>query len=69
MWRNARDFRVWHKCVVPADSSNVRFLGQTGRNLLELNISDSSPERTLGRNACGRLLAFPPANPSQSARF
>jgi hypothetical protein len=32
-------------------------------------IDAHDPERPLGRSVCGRLLAFLPASPSQSARF
>jgi hypothetical protein len=40
-----RHVRLWHKCEVPAASSNVRFLGHTGRHLLELNSPDFDPKR------------------------
>jgi hypothetical protein len=40
------DFRLWHKCEMPAVSSNVRFLKHTGRHLLKLSSFEPNPTRT-----------------------
>ena len=47
-------------------------VGSWGQSGLTVDFAESTlltPERTLGRSVCGRLLAFLPASPSQSARF
>ena len=47
-------------------------VGSWGQSGLTTDITETTlliPERTLSRSVCGRLLAFLPASPSQSARF
>jgi hypothetical protein len=63
------DVAYWHEADQSARSDDVRSSG-VERTLREwLATSEFDPKRTLGRSVCGRLLAFLPVSPSQSARF
>src|SRR5258706_242288 len=62
-------------CIRTADfgsadpSDECRLSGVKRKSSGHRQIDAIDPEWTLGRSVCGRLLAFVPASPSQSARF
>src|SRR6478672_7602569 len=66
--------RALGPAAIPAASTGrtrdrTRPMLQKRQKVLARAPSTRDPERTLGRSVCGRLLAFLPASPSQSARF
>ncbi len=59
----------WHETDMPKYLGDVRCWVNSVSHMLAWSFSGFDSERTLGRSVCGRLLAFLPASPSQSARF
>jgi hypothetical protein len=68
-WQLMRRATNRFKRAAPAETRRCLLIGAKPTSCGNADISVSDPERTLGRSVCGRLLAFLPASPSQSARF